>query len=97
MALDQDGYQPAHTSADVDLFAHNPKVAGSNPAPPPFGKALVDRKIRQGLHGFQDPTSHALNSGRVPELDTPFVGPGPVGRSQPGHRAPQTEGSDLSL
>ncbi len=31
--LDQDGSGRAPTSADDDLVAHNPKVAGSNPAP----------------------------------------------------------------
>ena len=32
-ALGQDRCRRVHTHADVDLCAHNPKVAGSNPAP----------------------------------------------------------------
>ncbi len=41
-------HHDAGWSSSVARRAHNPKVAGSNPAPATT-KALVDRKIRQGF------------------------------------------------
>ncbi len=45
---DQDEHRLAPTTTHGRRCTHNPKVAGSNPAPATT-KALVDRKIRQGF------------------------------------------------
>ena len=47
----QDQRRQAPTGADGVLCTHNPKVAGSNPAPATT-EALVDRKIGQGFYRF---------------------------------------------